>query len=360
MSPFKFLMFSICLFGMACKKEAGQNSTVDKGILYDTANLGTKINIGGISGDKEVFWGRNADEIFVRVGNPSSDLITNYKVDLLTKKSSRINLTEGAVMGRNFDNSSMVMLGRVDNVYGFYLYHFNTGTFSLLLMNVSKGSFYSSVDVSGNAVFYRNDVYFPDCPLNSGSCADWAPSSRFHFIDVNSKKIVPLPGKSFHAFSKTGKRTLLKSAGLDSIYIFDNVKAMVVDSFKINDRVSSLLFTDFYKAYFDDEAGVVKDFAMDNAGELTIFNAKTKDIIQKFKPSVEYPHFQWSSDGTKLNYYGGNLSGNWAIGIYDLIAEKETIFDKLTSFLLMFPSVDNKKILYRGGYPDNWYIKKVQ
>lgn len=352
MTPFKFLIFLICLFTMACKKEAGPNSIADKGILYDTAQYGTKINIGD-GRYTFVYWGRNSDEIFVSVGTQYSGS-ESYQVDLLTKKSSRIDLAEGFVKGKNFDNSSMLVLGRVNNVYGYYLYHFNTGTYSLLL-KVEKMSV-NSVNLSGNAVFYEAGDTI--CPLNSTSCADWSPSvSYFHFIDADSKKMVPLPKKRFYSFSKTGKKTLLEGSP-DSIYIFDNDKAMVVDSFKVNPLVGSVGQPP--RVYFDDETGVVKEFSLDNAGEVAIINAKTKDIIQKFRPSVVDPKLIWSGDGTKLYYYTA-LGGTLAARIYDLISKKETIFDQIVNFpFYMYPSVDNKKILYFSGSREKWYIKKVQ
>jgi hypothetical protein len=351
MTTFRLILAPIFFLMIGCKKDQVQN-IADKGILYDTAYFGTKINIGEWGRFTWVYWGRNADEIFVSK-NTQYEGSESYQVDLLTKKSSRIDLAEGFVKGRNFDNSSMLVLGRVNNVYGYYLYHFNTGTYSLLL-KVEKMSV-NSVNVSGNAVFYEAGDTI--CPLNSTSCADWSPSvSYFHFIDADSKKIVPLPKKRFHSFSKTGKRTLLEGSP-DSIYIFNNDKAMVVDSLKINPLMA--FSGQPPRVYFDDETGVVKEFALDNAGEVAIINAKTKDIIQKFRPSVLDPKLKWSVDGSKLYYYTVS-GGPSAIGIYDLISKKETIIDHISRTPFnMYLSGDNKKILYQSGGLEYWYIKKV-
>ena len=261
MSPFKFLIFLVCVCAIACKKEDVQSGIVDKGILYDTANLGTKINIGEVGYGKRVFWGRNAEEIFVNIYAPFSGLVTSYQVDLTAKKTSRI---EASVVGRNFDNSSMVVLGSVNNIYGYYLYQFNTGTYTSLLNVDTRGN--SAVGVSGNAVFYRaysSPGNTTPCPLAPGSCADWSPSaSDFHFIDISSKKIVPLPNKGMLSFSKTGKSTVLVGFP-DSvhtspvpIYIFDNDRMMIVDSMKIKPVAG--WGGQHGTIYFDDEAGIVK------------------------------------------------------------------------------------------------------
>jgi hypothetical protein len=346
MTPFRFLIFLICLFAMACKKEAGPEDIWDD----NPQKVGTEINVGDADKTQDILWGRSTAEVYVNERDMFG--VTNiYQVDLLTMKSSKIRLTEGVVMGRNFDNTSMVMKGKVDNVYGYYLYHFNTGTFSLLMMNVEKrisSAMSSYVNVSGNAVFYTPFYDSTACPLNSVSCVDWESESTTHFIDVNSKKIVPLHGKGFLSFSKMGKKTLLQGNN-GSIYIFDNDKAMLVDSLIIPPS----------ELYFDDVASIIKGCSVDSAGEVTIFNARTKDVIQKFKPSVLHGRPKWSSDGTKLNY-NGSVGLRWGIGIYDLIAKKETIFDQLSVVQEMYPSVDNKKILYLIYYGHTWYIKNVQ
>jgi hypothetical protein len=344
MTTFKFLIFLICLSAMSCKKESIQSSTADNEILYDTADFGTRINIGN-GRYTNVYWGRNSDEIFVSVGT-QYDPSESIQVDLLTRKSSRMDLAEAFVKGRNFDNSSMVMLGRMNNVYGYYLYHFKNGTYSLLLK--AQRLSVNSVYVSGSAVFYGGGDTL--CPLNSGSsCADWSPGVYFHYINADSKKIVPLPLKRFHSFSKTGKRTVLDNY-YDSIYIFDNDRAMVVDSLK-NDVG--------YVEYFDDETGVVKALVEDNAGEVTIINAKTKDVIQKFRPSVLVQRFIWSRDGTKLYYWEFGI--NSAVGFYDLISKKETIIGQISRIpFYMYPSVDDKKILFFSGSREKWYVKQLQ
>ncbi len=364
MTPFKFWIFSICLFAMACKKEAGPNA--GNVILDDTTHLGTKINIG-VGYSKDFFWGRNSDEIFVNVYTPFSGLVTIYQVDLLTMKSSRVDLAEGIVKGRNFDNSSMLMVGRINNVSGYYLYHFNTGIYSLLFKVETS---YGGLAVSGNALFY-SAYYRPGelapCPLDPASCADWSPSvSDFHFIDINSKKIVPLPKKTVLSFSKTGKKTVLVRSPdttyitYDSAYIFDNDKGMLVDSLKINPVGG--WFRQHGTIYFDDETGVVKEYVVDN-GDVAIINAKTGDIIQKFRPSVFIINelgFVWSNDGTKL-FYDGYKNSSFStseIGIYDLISKKETVFEIGKIIYRIIPSLDNKKILYQ--LDTDWYIKKVQ
>jgi hypothetical protein len=361
MTTFRLILAPIFFLVISCNKEPIQNNAPD--IRNNALDIGIKINIGEASG-RLVYWGRNADEIFVHFFGGSG---VTYQVDLLTMKSSRLDLAEGYVAGRNFDNSSMVMHGRINNVYGYYLYQFNTGTYSLLLKAETP---YGELAVSGNAVFYRayqRPGVLAPCPLDPTSCADWSPAvSDFHFIDVNSKKIVPLPNKTVLSFSKTGKRTImvrspqyLITIPIDSAYIFDNEKAMVVDSLKINP------VNDWHPTvYFDDETGVIKEFVVDN-GEVTIVNAKTRAIIQKFRPSfrvINYSGVVWSQDGTKLYYNGykdaNSLISTSAIGIYDLISKKETMFEIGGGIYRIFPSLDNKKILYQRD--TDWYIKNVQ
>jgi hypothetical protein len=184
-------------------------------------------------------------------------------------------------------------------------------------------------------------------------------------VNVNSNKTVPLTGKLFHSFSKTGRQTVLvwkwarsltipsTLPDIDSIYIFDNEQAMVVDSLEIHTN-------DDAGVYFDDETGIVKAFPMDYSAEVTIRNVKTKEIIQKFMPSFQYREMQWSVDGTKL-YYTGLRGEKKAMGIYDLISKKETVFDLPgTGQITLFPSVDNKKVLYNRIAYNEWYIKKLE
>jgi hypothetical protein len=72
------------------------------------------------------------NEIFVSV-IPFSGL-SQITVDLLTKKSS-FHLAKGCM--KKFDNSSMVMRG-INNVYGYYLYQFNTGILCCCAENMEE------------------------------------------------------------------------------------------------------------------------------------------------------------------------------------------------------------------------------
>ena len=339
-----FLLMLIVLLG--CKKENGKVANQNPLIIEDgplSATLGKGISYTGSLG---YAWGKNSDELFTEADGKL------LRIDLLNATAEVIVNSQVSVLGRNHDNSALILAGKINNALGYYEYVFSSKKIEKILsIEQDQGTIFNK---SGTDIFFYTSKISPPVQCDGYCWGDYYPgvddpNTKFFYIDFVTKERVSLPGKTFICFAKDGTKALLNSQFQGLFFIFDHHSKKIVDSFSFS---SSYLGAN--TVYFDNEPTII---TADISGEMFVRKLRTGEEIQKIPATYKHEpkHFSWSGDGTKIYYLTTYL------GIYDLATKEEKVIN--------FPSPqgsyledaklspDNKRILVK--YVNDYYFRDV-
>ena len=328
---------------LGCKKENGHVANQNPLIIEAgplSATLGKRISYTGSVG---FAWGKNSDELFTSADGKL------LRIDLVNATAEEIVNSQVGVLGRNHDNSALILVGKINDALGYYEYVFSTRKMEKILSIEQDDG--TNFNKSGKDIFFYTAKIAPPVQC-TGYC--WGnyfgvdPTAKFFYLDFVTKEAVSLPDKRFICFSKDGTKALLKSQ--DLFFIFDHHLKKIVDSFTVNLN----LYMGANTVYFDSEPTII---TADISGEMFIRKLRTGDLVQKI-PAIyrnEPKNFNWSDDGTKIYYLTTYL------GIYDFATKAEKIinFPNQGSYGLEDPklSPDNKRILVK--YVNDYYFRDV-
>lgn len=256
------------------------------------------------------------------------------------------------MLGRNDDNSALILGGKINNALGYYEYAFSTRKIEKILsIEQDDGTIFNK---SGSDIFFYTSKISPPVQCD-GYC--WGggypgvgdPTAKFFYLDFVTKDVVSLPGKTFICFAKDGTKALLSSQFQGLFFIFDHHSKKIVDSFPV-----SSFYLGANTVYFDSEPTVI---TADISGEMFVRKLRTGEEIQKIPATYqnESKYFNWSGDGTKIYYLTTYL------GIYDLATKEEKIINFPSSQGSYLEdaklSPDNKRILVK--YVNDYYFRGV-
>lgn len=350
----------------SCKKSSNdQESQQTSPLLEDgpmSATFGKRINLERFDNLKYLgnYWGRNSEELFI---SAATQLL---RLDLAKGEVEVLENSGGLFTGKTNENNAIIFIGTINGTYGYYTYDFYNRSMEIILP--LSPSQVSKLSMSGNNVFFYTATQGPPInPCNSiwdlwCSNAPSIVSSSFYHLDKNTKALVLLKDKGFVAFSKDGTKALLANQpNRDSLYMFDNVTRVIVDSFP------ALAFGPLFYEQNDIRHIEVTGGLLD---QITIKSILTGQTLHRFTASAKFLHqaIKWSEDGTQLYYLGatGLNSFTMLLNVYDLTLQQEK---SIASFSLdqgggspvtldeIILSPDNKRILIR--YVNDLYIKDL-